>query len=346
MKEHFDDDRLLASYFLRTLNESEERAFEEWKGASEENRMAFEDAEKVRHSLLLLDEMKGYNMTGALSKVHKKINQVKTPDQKGFLFYWQRIAAILFVPLLIAGAIYYILNKRIDENSVVWQTISTPPGVKFQAQLPDGTLIWLNSGSSLKYPSTFIGNSRNVKLTGEAFFDVAKDKKHPFLVDLGKINIEVVGTKFDASNYVGEKHTEVVLTSGNVRLFENQENERRLISEMKPGQQAVYHNTQNTITLKEVDTEKYISWVDGRLVFRDDSMEEVVNKLNRWFNVQIEIADPKIKDYIYTATFQGETIDQVLSLIAKTSPVEYAIIPGKRLNDGSFERQRIILKKR
>lgn len=346
MKEHFDYDELLTSYFSGTLTGDEERELEEWKEASEENLMVFKNAEKVWQSLIMLREMRGYNVSRALSNVHRKTEKSSDQFQKTFFFYWQRIAAILLLPLFIAGIIYFVKEKQTSGNSVVWQTISTPPGVKSHVQLPDGSFVWLNSGTNLSYPSSFSDGTRNVKLLGEAFFEVAKDEKHPFIVDLGKINIEVVGTKFNAINYEQEGQTEVVLASGKVRLFEKYENQRRLISEMKPGQQAIYLNEGNTISLKNVDTRKYTSWIEGKLIFRDDPMDEVVRKLDRWFNVQIEIADPNIGGYIYTATFQNETIDQILSLIKRTSPVEYTIIPGEKLKDGSFEKQRIILRKR
>ena len=146
-------------------------------------------------------------------------------------------------------------------------------------------MVWLNSGTDLSYPSSFSEGTRNVKLLGEAFFDVAKDAKHPFIVNLGKINIEVVGTKFNAVNYEHEGQTEVVLASGKVKLFEKGENNSRLISEMKPGQLAIYLKAGNTISLKNVDIGKYTSWIGGKLIFRDDPMDEVVRKLDRWFNV-------------------------------------------------------------
>lgn len=346
MTEHLDYDELLSSYFSGTLTEVQRKELEEWKAASEENRLIFKDAEKVWLSLEMLKEMKGYDMPQALSNVHKKMEQSSGHSRKTILIYWQRIAAVLLLPLLIGMTIYYIKVKNASGNAVVWQTISTPPGVKSQVQLPDGTVVWLNSGTKLSYPSVFSDHNRDVKLMGEAFFDVAKDEKHPFIVDLGKINIEVVGTTFNAINYEQEGQTEVVLASGKVKLYEKQENKIQLISQMTPGQQAIYLNADNTISLKDVDTQKYTSWIDGKLIFRDDPMDEVIRKLDRWFNVQIEIADPNIGAYIYTATFQNESIEQVMRLIERTSPIKYTIIPGKKLIDGSFEKQRIIITKR
>jgi transmembrane sensor len=281
-----------------------------------------------------------------LLKMNSKIGQAFPNLQKGFLFYWQRIAAVLLLPLLLLGSIYFFLGKQMENDNTVWQTITTPPGVKSQTQLPDGTKVWLNSESKLSYPSSFTRHERNVKLEGEAYFEVAKDKRHPFYVDLGTIGIEVTGTAFNAINYEDEKQTEVILTSGKVRLLGQKESKRYRITEMDPGQKAVYKESANKIFLQQVDTEKYVSWIYGRLIFRDDPMTEVIRRLDRWFSVDIEIEDPEIAQYIYTATFREETIEQILNLLKRTSPVEYSIIPVRKMDDGSFERQKIILKKR
>jgi len=218
--------------------------------------------------------------------------------------------------------------------------------VKSQTLLPDGTKVWLNSDSKLSYPVSFARDERNVKLEGEAFFDVAKDKKHPFFVDLGEIGIEVTGTTFNAINYREEEQTEVVLTSGEVKIIEQNDNKKLLITEMRPGQMAVYKKDNQRLSLQDVDAEKYTSWIEGRMIFRDDVMQEVVKKLGRRYHVEIKIADPEIAGYVYTASFKDETIGQIMELLKKTSPIEYSMLPMRRLGDGSFEKQKIILMKR
>ncbi len=345
MKNQYDYDKLLASYFSGNLPNQEKEAIEQWRDSCGENRTIFNNAEKVWRSLELLQEMKRYNAVHALADINLKTKQISGNIHKGLLFYWQRIAAILLLPLLIIGGIYFLIDKNALNSIVVWQTITTPPGVKSQVQLPDGTKVWLNSESSLRYPSSFSSYNRDVELKGEAYFEVVKDDKHPFFVDLGRIEVEVVGTEFNVINYGQEKQTEVVLASGKVKLLEKQKDQRLLITEMVPGQRVVYLKTRNKFSISQIDPEKYISWTNGQLIFKDDPMDEVVRRLDRWFNVIIEIEDSEIAQYIYTATFRDETIEQVLNLLARTSPIKYDIIPGKRLSDGSFETQRIILKK-
>lgn len=345
MKNQYDYDKLLSAYFSGTLTLEEKKAVEQWKGESEENQDIFNNAEKVSKSLDLLQEMRRYNSANALSKINVRTNQVSGKSIGKILLYWQRIAAVLLLPLLILMGMYFLFDKA-NHDRIVWQTITTPPGIKSQAQLPDGTVVWLNSSSSLKYPSSFFSGERLVELKGEAFFKVAKDEKHPFIVEVGKIGIEVFGTEFNVVNYCNEELTEVVLASGKVKLFEIRGSDRKLITEMVPGQQAVFVKSDNHFSLTPVNTEKYISWTNGRLIFRDDPMTEVVRRLDHWFNVEIEIIDPDISQYIYTATFQNETIEQILDMLKKTSPIEYSIVQGKMLNDGSFDKQKIILKKR
>ncbi len=347
MKIEYDYDKLLGDYFSGKLNADEKKRVEEWKNASEENLAVFSNAEKVWHALDLLEEMKKYDAGKALEKVNGKIEKISYRHKKKFLFYWQRIAAVLLLPLLIATlGIYFFQTAKTTTNPIVWQTISTPNGVRSQIQLPDGTRVWLNSGSKLTYPSSFSSAERTVKLVGEAYFDVAKNEQQPFYVELNNMGIAVTGTTFNVIHYPEEKQTEVVLTSGKVRLFERKEDKRVDIAEMNPGEKAVYEKSSHEITIDQTDTEKYTSWINGYLNFRDDTMTEVVKKLNRQFNVNIKIADPEIAQYVYTATFKDETLEQILFLLQKTSPITYTMLPAKQLDDGSFEAQKIILKKR
>ena len=344
-KKNIDYDQLLSSYFSGSISEEDKKVLEEWKNSSEGNRNIFDETKKLKVSMNLLSEIKGYNTTKALSHVHKKILVASLKYKHKFIFYCQRIAAILFFPVLIAGAIYFIQENK--SSLVVWQNITTSGGVRSQFHLSDGTEVYLNSCSSLKYPSSFTGKFRDVKLKGEAFFHVTKNKKNPFIVHLGKINVKVVGTKFDVINYDDEKSTDVILTDGKVKLMESiASSENKLITEMKPGQKAVYKKGSQNIILNTVDPEKYISWIKGQLIFKDDSIKEVVKKLNRWFNVKIKIADPEISNYIYTATFQEETIEQIINFLCRTSPIRYTVIPGKRLKDGSYGTKTIILNKK
>ncbi len=341
-----DYESMLADYFSGNLSPEKKQEVEQWKDTSENNKLIFNKAKHVWQSMDLLQEMKQYNATQALTDVNSKISfGIKSKANK-LIYYWQRIAAVLLLPIIIIAGVYFVQEKKLQENNIVWQSISTPPGIKSQAELPDGTKVWLNSGSVLQFPTSFSSNERTVKLSGEAFFDVVKDKDQPFLVDLGKIGIEVLGTKFNVVNYEKENLIEVVLASGKVQLYNGKTGREEVVSEMIPGEMVLFEKKENQISKMTVDIDKYTAWINGQLIFRDDDMGNVVRRLERWFNVVIEMEDQEISEYIYTAKFHGETIDQILNLLQRTSPIEYVSIPAKQLRDGSFEKQKIILKKR
>ncbi|WP_372775824.1 FecR family protein [Mangrovibacterium sp.] len=332
---------LLPEYFAGFLNSTDRLAVEEWKDASDENLAIFRESEKVYHSLDLLKEMRQYDSSQALQKLNDRISREK--PVRNFVYYWQRIAAVLLLPLLL-GSLYLFVDRP-RQSDAIWQAYHTPPGVKSELRLPDGTSIILNSETKIEYPSNFTTKERRVVLSGEAFFDVAKDKARPFIVDLGKIGVEVLGTKFNVSNYPDESRTEVVLAEGKVNLIENDRNRQKILAKMNSGEQVVFEKQTGKLFLEEVEVDRYISWIDGLLIFREDNMEKVVRSLERWYKVDITIETPEIKDYIFTGTFKQETIIQILDLLKRTSPIDYRIVQSEKLKNGTYGKQRIILTK-
>lgn len=165
-------------------------------------------------------------------KVHEKIEK----QNKSILITIQRIAAILILPLIIS-TLYFAVKSQKESSSIDDRlfTITSPAGMRSEYVLPDGTQVYLNSKTSLSFPTAFNGNIRNVTLNGEAYFKVAENKSKPFIVNTGKINIEVTGTEFKASNYSDEDLIEVVLVSGSVNLFSGYySNSKRNIAKLDP----------------------------------------------------------------------------------------------------------------
>jgi transmembrane sensor len=294
-------------------------------------------------------------MDSILDKLHHEIrlkeeakSTVLLRKNKLFTFF-ARAAAILLLPLLIYAAYLTFKTSAISHSAsaeVSWQTIKTPAGTQIKCILPDGSQVWLNSGSVLEYPLPFAHDIRQVKLTGEAFFDVKKDPLHPFIVNAGKLNVEVKGTRFNICNYLNEPQSELILESGSVCVFDGSYADKKTIAYIKPGERALLDNTRNKLSVSDVDVEKHTSWKQGLMIFRDDQMDEVVRQLNRKFNVDIILQDPELKDYIYTATFQDESLTQILRLLKISAPVSYVIYPPKQMTDNSFSKQKIIITKR
>jgi ferric-dicitrate binding protein FerR (iron transport regulator) len=336
---------MLPGYFSGEISGEDRAIVDDWRAESPDNEEEFRQLQKTWDSYPLLQEMEKYNAFEALRKVNDRIRE---KESRRWTVSFQRIAAILIFPVLAYTGFLIFKNnslKEVSKSEPVWQTISTPPGVKSRFFLPDSTAVWLNSSSSITYPVAFSWETRQVSIKGEAFLDVRKDQDHPFVVGLGKINVRVLGTRFDVINYENENKTDVILESGNISLFQQTGREEKVLTSLRPGEMAVFDKENNSLSIKTAQTEKYTAWKEGKLIFRDDPMDEVVRKLNRWFNVQIEVADPEISEYIYTATFRNESIDQILELLTISAPIRYQVIQREKKGD-IFSAKQIILRKR
>jgi ferric-dicitrate binding protein FerR (iron transport regulator) len=253
-----------------------------------------------------------------------------------------KVAAILLLPLIVAGSLYFGYfngspTKFSGRNGSF--SVYAPLGSRIAFNLPDGTKGWLNSGSTLTYPLPFDEN-RNVALEGEAWFDVFHDEKRPFEVKAGESLIRVLGTSFNVSAYREEKYVEVVLQSGKVE-FSNESQTEKVI--LQPSEQLILH--ENRLEISSVDVSKYKAWTEGRLVFRGDYMAEVAKKIERWYNIKVEIADKDLTQFSFRATFVDDALEDVLNQLSMTSPIEYKILPGKQLQDGTYEKEKVILYK-
>ena len=213
-------------------------------------------------------------------------------------------------------------SDDVSDEVLTYNTIKIPYGKHFELELSDGTVVHLNSGTSLRYPVRFIkGQSRQVFLNGEAYFDVAKDKKHPFIVGSNDMNVEVLGTKFNMTSYKEDAKTYTVLVEGSIAAHNAiMENEQVIL---KPGNRAYFDNKH--IKTEPVDVKKYIAWVTGELMFIDDSFGVITNKLERKYNVDIVNNYEELNDIMITATFKLENIDQVLKTFQTYKAFNYTI---------------------
>ncbi|PRZ28156.1 FecR family protein [Flavobacterium granuli] len=215
-----------------------------------------------------------------------------------------------------------VYSNTVVKDSLVYNTINVPYGKRFELQLSDGTSVHLNSGTSLKYPVRFIkGESRQVFLDGEAYFDVTKDSKHPFVVRSNDMDVKVLGTRFNVTSYHKDEKTYAVLVEGSVAAYSKLiENEHVLL---KPGNRAYFENKQ--LKTEAVDIDKYVAWVSGELMFIDDSFGVIANKLERKYNVDIVNNYDDLNDIVITATFKEENIYQVLKTFQTYKAFDFTI---------------------
>lgn len=216
-------------------------------------------------------------------------------------------------------------NASVDIETLVYNTLKVPYGKQFDLVLSDGTKVFLNAGTSIKFPVKFLpGKKREVFLNGEAYFDVEKDKAHPFIVSSQELNIEVIGTKFVVSAYPEDNNTGVVLLEGSVGLSI----EGRPIQEpvlLIPSQRGSLNKNSKQIYTETVNTSIYTGWMDGILVFRNMSFDNITKKLERHYNVKIvNNSDPLGKE-VFNASFHKEPIETILSYFKDSYNMNYTI---------------------
>ncbi|AOW11350.1 hypothetical protein EM308_10810 [Flavobacterium gilvum] len=218
-------------------------------------------------------------------------------------------------------------------TKLVYNTLTIPRGRRFNITLSDGTVVYLNAGSSMTYPVQFIKNkNRKIFLTGEAYFDVTHDKKHPFIVNASKLDVQVYGTKFNVSNYPEDQATDVVLVEGSVGMSQaglpqKAENEFFLT----PGYKGTFNKEDKKISNEKVNTSLYTSWMTGNLVFRNESFAKIVKKLELHYNVQIINNNKNLANETFNATIETdhETIEQVFNYFKKVYQIDYTIVENK-----------------
>ncbi len=275
--------------------------------------------------------------------IHKNESHKKDRVVKRIYQWYSAVAAILLIPIVIAGGIWFAEQKQqeaIVVEAPVSSTLFAPMGSRISFTLPDGTQGWLNSGSSLEYQIPFNRN-RHIALLGEAWFDVAHDADHPFEITAGNSKVKVLGTKFNLNAYPEDKYIEVVLEEGKVEFSVSGQSSA---VEMKPDERLVF--SEGAININKTEAAKYAAWKDGKLVFRGDPMGEVARRIERWYNVDVELIDKELEKYVIRGTFQDDSLEEVFRYLSMTSPIRYRITDRKMFPDGTWQKQKVLLYKK
>ncbi len=280
------------------------------------------------------------NMNNLLLKIQHRIYLEDNRKMKRirFLSLVQRIAAILFVPLVLSFVAYIYLSSGSSKTGhSAWAEIRSPLSGKTHFVLPDGSDGYLNNGSVLKYSVPF-EDHRVVSLKGEACFDVLHTGE-PFHVLTSKLDVTVMGTKFNVEAYSDDYIEEIILKEGKVKVATKDGKE---LSALNPDQQFIMDTNTKKFWVKQVDASNYMAWTDGKLIFRNDRLDDVIKKLSRWYNVDFVIKDPELLNYTFHATFMDERLDEVLKLLSITTPITYREEKRAQSPEGGFEGRREI----
>lgn len=338
MKTHENIPEYIVAYLHDEANEEQSRLASAW-AKDPENKITFDQLRKVNALSAELRLFNEFDPEAGRLKVKSKYRANKL---KVLSIWVQRIAAILFIPALIGSLWYFKQQKGLREELstlIVTQEIITQPGTKTHLFLPDGTEVWLNSSSTLRFPSVFSGNDRRIYLDGEGYFQVFKDRKKPFIVSTKFQEVEAVGTAFDLSVYSGDIKFYTTLAEGKVKVTDHERKDQIMFLEQ--GMQLNF-NTQNKKYKEQiVRVQDVIAWKDGVLIFNETPFHEVAVKLGRWFNADIKITDQSLANYRFTGTFTSESLDQVLELLTMTTPIDYSSSQRKILENKSFSKQEI-----
>ncbi len=293
-------------------------------------------------------DVEGCDGSVILGRIYHKIKSdefKKRTRKKGLnriLNVLSKVAAVLFIPLVV----YLWASKGFDSqinNQTAYSEIYSPLGTRTMFYLPDGSTGWLNGGSYLEFPTQFIGKSREVLLRGEAYFDVVTNARKPFVVKGEHSDVTAYGTSFNVEAYPEDPDTRITLSSGHVRISAIIDGKASNPIDLKPGEMYIYYPDRKLYQIDKVDVSEVTAWKEGRLAFRDESFDNVVRKINRWYNVDLMIMDESLKTYSYQATFVDETLDEVLKLLKYSAPIKYKDLGRAKKPDGSFEKRKIKL---
>ncbi|MGV8137480.1 MAG: FecR family protein [Mangrovibacterium sp.] len=263
----------------------------------------FNDQSTSVYTLLELDKFKTKLLNESAGKIRKLQNLY-------------RYAAIFLLLVAIGSVSLHFLGKG-GKDTVFCNTIMAENGQISKALLPDSTVVWLNSGSSLKYNNWFGITNRDVELSGQAYFDVTRNKDLPFVVSCDQINVNVLGTKFTAETYPDSREMNVVLVEGSVEL--TSANSNKPFARLRPNEMMVYNKEDNRFKIKEVVTAKYTSWRDGIIHIYDQPLKDAVVKLQKRYNQQI-IVEKGLEDYKVTFSIRNENFNDIMDMLLAITP--------------------------
>lgn len=255
------------------------------------------------------------------SKLKKEIRQIKKSNKVFFL--QNRNWAIAASLLLLMGLSFFFYQSSVN---IITKQYDTKPGEHAKIMLSDGTEIWLNAGSRLRYPAKFKGDTREVYLTGEAFFDVAKDKKHPFIIHTDKMDTKVLGTSFNVQAYPDQTTQEVSVLTGKVNVKSTVTEENVYVT---PGQKVVFKSQSNKLkAFTDIPMNSISLWRKNIIVFEDAPLPEVIATINRNYNVTIEIGNKNLNNLKISAYFKELPVNEVVALVCNIINADYKLESG------------------
>ncbi len=329
---------LIAKYLNSETDSMENELVIHWINASEENRQEFEKLQQAWEIASAGSGLQEWEAQKAKEQFLLKVihHQAEAIEEKAetvkksrqiIRSIW-RYAAVLILILGISGILVYTLPG--DQAKGLFTEVAVSKGSKSQLVLPDGTQVWLNADSRIKYDNSFNKNDRSLILEGEAYFEVAKNPNKTFRVNAGGLVVEAVGTVFNVKAYPDENVVEATLVEGAVRIgLANKPNQRMLLN---PDEQVFYYKpdvrkmqSEKLLVSKGIESQQFTSWIKGQLAINSETLESLVVKLGRKYDVKFHFDDISVSKLRFTGVFKDETIEQIMEVLKLSSPVNYRI---------------------
>lgn len=254
---------------------------------------------------------------------------------------WQRVAAVLVIPIL-AFSIYQFIQEPEKTlavfNSPAMIEVKAPYGSQTQITLPDQSKVWLNAGATLRYPQSFNSQERNVELNGEAYFKVESNELSPFTVTTSSLKVRATGTAFNVNACGRDSIAWVALVEGKVQVTVPTSTEALV---MDAGKKFAYNRKSTKTSYAADDMYKLCAWKDGIMVFRNDPLNAVFARLERHYNVKFKVKDRPIGGYIYRATFEEESLSEIIRLLELSTPISFKYLPREVGSDYAYSKQKI-----
>lgn len=313
-------DEILFKYISDQANGGEKRKVQEWAAISEERK---KELSRMKNSWVLaslhnegdprIKELEIQLILDKISALNKKTGS------KILRIKWLKYAAILFFVIGLSGLTgYFISNARFLNSG--FTEIIVPKGERSKVFLPDGSTVQLNGGSQLKFEPSFQSGKRKVFLDGEAFFEVTRDKSHPFIVETNNnFQVEVLGTRFNVSSYAEDKTITTYLESGKVKI--NMKGKEAIY--LKPSEVFKYEKNSGDAIKQTINDESYSDWTKGILNIKGETIEELAKKLERRFDIEIIFGDDEVMNHTYSGSIKDEDLNNVLSALEFLSSLNF-----------------------
>lgn len=320
-------DSIIIKYLEGTASEKEIRALKDWLEERVENKKCFCNYAQLWYSSQAsLSDTRSTEEAFQRFKI-KVLDFEKKVAQRRHSFHRWKVAASIALAIVCSAAGYFLGSRsseagsRPEEKAVVLNQTSIR-NTKSSIQLPDGSVVWLNQGSQLTYPSSFASNERTVKLEGEAFFEVVRNENTPFFVETQDMTIKVLGTSFSVKNDKKNTLAEAVLVSGKVEVHFTNENTPVLLY---PNQKISYKREESAYVVEDVDASEYTLWKNDRLVMTNESLTTIFRKMERWYGIEIVCEGALPLQSKFSITITDEPKEEILRLLSITHPIGFTI---------------------